>query len=476
MLHRLGHPLFLVARNVSRTSTPRLVAKNVLPGVAVSTCRPVVGPALSILIGRSHIATVTMTKTTTATATATATCEETATPMPVQYRTLAFYKFHDLSQVDLAHFRQQLLDDLGRLDIVGRVYIAHEGINAQLSCPEWRIQELRTYCNQILKPKLGGQLMDLNFGTEDSAGPAAFRALHVRIRKQLVADGLDPKSYDLTNQPSHLSPAAWHEKLSKYKQTHGKDPILIDMRNHYESEIGYFEGAIRPNVDSFRGSVKSMNEICKDVPRDQEVFMYCTGGIRCSKAGAILQSASGFKKVHLVEGGITAYGRWIKEQQDKRTSLFKGRNFTFDKRMGEPITDQVLGKCHICGDPCNRYQNCSHASCNLLMLCCSKCASQFLNTCGRLQCYDVVHDFKTQASHYFNPEGPVIIDGVRAFIKKGESPEQDRIVIGKSGVKCEHDYHKRVRASDVLGEPGDVLKQWKAAGRELPPLSTKESA
>ncbi|KAI7886035.1 Rhodanese-like protein [Lichtheimia hyalospora FSU 10163] len=339
--------------------------------------------------------------------------------MPLQYRTLAFYKFHDLSQVDLTHFRQQLLEDLGRLDIVGRVYIAKEGINAQLSCPEWRIQALRTYCNQTLKPKLGGQLMDLNFGTEESAGPAAFRALHVRIRKQLVADGLDPKSYDLANQPSHLSPAAWHEKLSKYKKTHGKDPILIDMRNHYESEIGYFEGAIRPNVDSFRGSVKSMNEICKDVPRDQEVFMYCTGGIRCSKAGAILQSASGFKQVHLVEGGITAYGRWIKEQKDKHTSLFKGRNFTFDKRMGEPITDQT--------------------------------------------------------SHYFNPEGPVMIDGVRAYIKKGESPDQDRIVIGKSGVKCEHDYHRRVRAIDVLGEPGDVLKQWKAAGRELPPLSTEES-
>lgn len=176
-----------------------------------------------------------------------------------------------------------------------------------------------------------------------------------------------------------------------------------------------------------------------------------------------------------MEGGITAYGRWIKEQKDKHKSLFKGRNFTFDKRMGEPITDQVLGKCHICGEPCNRYQNCSHASCNLLMLCCSKCASRFLNTCGRLQCYDVVHDFKSQTSHYFNPDGPVIIDGVRAFIKQGESPEQDRIVIGKTGVKCEHDYHRRVRASDVLGEPGDVLKQWEAAGRELPPLSTEES-
>lgn len=252
MLHRLGH---LVARNVPRTPTCRLVTKRalLLPGV---TSRLSLGPALSISMGRSYIATATCTKTTTATATATATATET-TPAPLQYRTLAFYKFHDLSKVDLAQFRQQLLGDLGQMDIVGRIYIANEGINAQLSCPEWRIQELRTYCNHVLKPKLGGQLMDLNFGTEDSAGPAAFRALHVRIRKQvkcvvlhleswewlqvntqqLVADGLDPKSYDLTNQPSHLSPAAWHEKLSKYKEKHGKDPILIDMRNHYERQV-----------------------------------------------------------------------------------------------------------------------------------------------------------------------------------------------------------------------------------------------
>ena len=193
--------------------------------------------------------------------------------------------------------------------------------------------------------------------------------------------------------------------------------------------------------------------------------MYCTGGIRCTKAGAILQSASGFKTVHLVEGGVTSYGRWIRDQN--KESLFRGKNFTFDKRLGEDITDEVLGKCHICGGPCSRYQNCAHASCNLLMLCCSNCASQFLDTCGRMDCYDTVHDFKAKTSEYFKPDGPVMIDGVRAFVKQGEQGEE-RIVIGKTGVQCEHHYHRRIRANEVLGEPGDVLKEWAKAGRELP--------
>ncbi|KAI7858039.1 hypothetical protein BDC45DRAFT_544035 [Circinella umbellata] len=343
------------------------------------------------------------------------------------FRTMAFYKFHDLNKDDLPMFRQQLLQDLGKWDIVGRIYISTEGINAQLSCPEKHINSLRQYCHETLKPTVG-ELMDLNFGTEPEAGKRAFRALHVRIRKQLVADGLDPASYDLKNRPSHLSPAKWHEKLSDYKQKHGKNPILIDMRNHYESEIGYFEGAIRPNVDTFRGSVEAMNEICKNVPKEQEIFMYCTGGIRCTKAGAILQSASKFQTVHLVEGGVTAYGRWIQDQKDKTSSLFRGKNFTFDKRLGEDITDEKL-----------------------------------------------VHDFKqkTSTNNYYKPDGPVMMNGVRAFVKQGEQGE--RIVVGKAGVKCEHQYNRRARAIEVLGEPGNVLKEWAKAGRELPPLNTTTS-
>ncbi|GAN03756.1 sulfurtransferase [Mucor ambiguus] len=385
------------------------------------------------------------------------------------YKTLAFYKFYPLTKPELEALKEKLLADFGELGIVGRIYISTEGINAQIACPEECLPKLQAYHDEYLKPMFDGDLMDLNIGTEH--GKRSFRALHVRIRKQLIADGLDPGTYDLNNVPSHLSPAEWHEKLTTYEEKHGKKPILIDMRNHYESKIGFFDGAICPDADTYKDSITAMNEICDNLPRGQEIFMYCTGGIRCTKAGAILQSASGFDTVHLVEGGITSYGRWIEEQEDKE-SLFRGKNFTFDARMGEKITDELLGKCQLCGEPCNRYQNCSHASCNILMLCCPSCASQFLNTCARLQCYDTVHEFMDSTQEHYHPAGPVLVDGVRAFTKQGEKnmdATSDRVVIGKKGVSCDHEHTRRTRAIEVLGEPGEVLKEWAKAGRDLPP-------
>lgn len=365
------------------------------------------------------------------------------------YKTLAFYKFHEFTKPELDALRTQLLTDLGELGIVGRIYISKEGLNAQIACPEECLGKLQEYHANVLKPIFNGNLMDLNIGTEH--GKRSFRALHVRIRKALIVDGLDPETYDLTNEPSHLSPAEWHEKLSSYEEKHGKKPVLIDMRNHYESKIGYFDGAICPDADTYRDSIDAMNEICENLPKDQEIFMYCTGGIRCTKAGAILQSASKFDTVHLVDGGITAYGRWIAEQKDKE-SLFRGKNFTFDARMGEKITDELLGQCQLCGEPCSRYQNCSHSSCNILMLCCPSCANQFLNTCARLKCYDTVHEFIEKGTEHFEPAGPVIVDGVRVFVKQGEQgmdTNSKRIVIGKAGVGCDHEHTRRTRALPI---------------------------
>lgn len=195
-----------------------------------------------------------------------------STQTPEQYRTLSFYKFHPIDPNSLSILRETLLKDLQSMGIVGRVYIAAEGINAQMSCPKQQLDKLSQYLQSNLKP-IFGELMDLNLGTEHSR---SFRALHVRIRKQLVSDGLKEGSYDLSLQPSHLHPRDWHEKLSKARAS-GKNPVLIDMRNHYESQIGYFEGAIKPDVETFKGSMRAMNHIVKDLPKDQEIYMYCTG-------------------------------------------------------------------------------------------------------------------------------------------------------------------------------------------------------
>ncbi|RUP48122.1 hypothetical protein BC936DRAFT_144937 [Jimgerdemannia flammicorona] len=359
-------------------------------------------------------------------------------PDPSSYRTLAFYKFHPLDPSTLPALRTTLLADLGTHHIVGRVYISTEGINAQLAVPEHNIPDLRRYVETVLVDHTG-PVMDFNFGTEHRK---AFRALHVRIRKQLVVDGLDPKTYNLGLQPNHLPPPEWHVRLANYEKTHGRKPVLIDMRNHYESEIGHFEGAIRPDVETFRGSVKAMREICKDLPKDEEVFMYCTGGIRCSKAGAILRSTTALQHVHLVAGGITAYGRWIRSHPDPPSSLYHGKNFTFDSRLGEPITNEVLSRCHVCSEPANTYTNCANAGCNLLMIACAACRERHAGTCGRKVCVDVVKGWE-------EGEGGRVVE-VREL-------EEGRPVIGtglKSGV-----HRLRVRPRDVLGGVEGVGKR-----------------
>ncbi|CAG8507234.1 14877_t:CDS:2 [Acaulospora colombiana] len=163
--------------------------------------------------------------------------------------------------------REQMLEKFGEMGLVGRIYIASEGINAQLSCPVAKLSELREYCNR----ELNLNDMEFNYSTIHLK---AFRKLNVKIRHQIVADGLEEGTYDLSNQPNHLTPDEWHKALSNVK----KPITLIDMRNHYESEIGYFENAIRPDVDTFRDGIKIMNEICEG-KQDEEIYMYCTGKV-----------------------------------------------------------------------------------------------------------------------------------------------------------------------------------------------------
>ncbi|KAI7862565.1 hypothetical protein BDF14DRAFT_1735907 [Spinellus fusiger] len=421
MLQRLSRRLYSLPRH----STPTLFVSRHCPQVALGWTRPsLISSQITRTVSPLHPHLCSFHSTRHSPRSANSTPPVKSSLDPATYKTLAFYHICSLEKKDLGPWRDQLLSDLKQWHIVGRIYLSTEGINAQISCPEQYMEALSDYYTSEIQPRLGPNVMDLNLGTEH--GQRSFRALHVRIRKQLVADGLDPSTYDLSQQPSHLPPSEWHQKLTEYKEKHGKEPVLIDMRNHYESQIGYFEGAVRPDVNTFRESIQAMNSIVKDLPRDQEIFMYCTGGIRCSKAGAILQTQSGFDTVHLVQGGITAYGHWIRQQNV--TSLYRGKNFTFDARLGEAITEEVT-KIH------------------------------------------------------FQPSGPVVVEGVRAYVKEGQmnmqprtgpsdpsdpSDPSERVVVGQCGVECEHEHHRRLRAIEVLGKPGQVLQEWAKAGRELP--------
>ncbi|KAK3828504.1 MAG: hypothetical protein J3Q66DRAFT_275245 [Benniella sp.] len=352
------------------------------------------------------------------------------TPLPPSkdYVTLSFYQFRPIADEDLAKLQYYFLTDLRAMDVVGRIYVSTEGINAQISCPKNRVDAFKAYYARHWP------IFDkIRFNPAMSEG-RAFKKLHVRVKDQLVTDGIDNSTFDLSNEPTYLTPEEWHKELDSLSQP----PILIDMRNHYESAIGHFENSIRPDVTTFRENVDAMLDICKG-KEDQDIYMYCTGGIRCTRSGALLKS-KGFKSVKMLQGGVTAYGRYIQEQRalalgSRRNdikSIYKGKNFTFDKRLGEPITDDVLAKCHTCGTPCDSYCNCSNMACNLLMISCPTCREKHEGTCGSSSCVDMVKELKVKQKQ-IKQDHPGLI-GMKARL----------------GIKPFYEHRLRVRPSTVL--------------------------
>jgi len=150
------------------------------------------------------------------------------------------------------------------------------------------------------------------------------------------------------------------------------------MRNHYEYEVGHFEGAIEIPSDTFRDQLPMAVEMLQD-QKDQNIIMYCTGGIRCEKASAYMLH-NGFKNVFHVEGGIIEYARKAKEQG--LPVKFIGKNFVFDERLGERITEDVIAKCHQCGAPCDTHTNCRNDGCHLLFIQCEACAARYDGCCS----------------------------------------------------------------------------------------------
>ncbi|KAF9351269.1 hypothetical protein BGX26_010675 [Mortierella sp. AD094] len=355
-------------------------------------------------------------------------------PPSKDYITLSFYQFRPIAEEDLIKIQYYFLTDLRAMDVVGRIYVSTEGINAQISCPKDRVELFKEYY------ATHWSIFDkIRFNPAMSEG-RAFKKLHIRIKKQLVSDGFDNSTFDLYNEPTYLTPEEWHNELT----SHSKPPILIDMRNHYESAIGHFENSIRPDVTTFKENVDTMLEICKG-KEDQDIYMYCTGGIRCTRSGALLKS-NGFKSVKMLQGGVTAYGRYIQEQRKSAKkseinggdstedvkSIYRGKNFTFDKRLGEPITDDVLAKCHTCGEPCDSYCNCSNMACNLLMISCPTCLEKHEGTCGSSSCVDMVKELNEKQKQ-IDENHPGLV-GMKARL----------------GIKPYHEHCLRVRPLTVL--------------------------
>lgn len=279
--------------------------------------------------------------------------------------TVSFYQYFNISNPQ--DFRDELYKKFYDLKVFGRIYIANEGINAQISVPESNFEAFRDTLYGY-DPALNG--IRLNIAVDDDG--KSFWVLRMKVRSKIVADGIEDPTFDINKKGQYLKAADFNKLADQ------PDTIIVDMRNHYEYEVGHFERAIEVPSDTFRQQLPMAVEMLKD-QRDKNIIMYCTGGIRCEKASAYMLH-HGFKNIFHVEGGIIEYTRKAKEQG--LPVKFKGKNFVFDERLGERITEDIIAKCHQCGKPCDDHTNCKNDGCHLLFIQCEECAAKYEGCCS----------------------------------------------------------------------------------------------
>lgn len=279
--------------------------------------------------------------------------------------TLSFYKYYNLRNPEL--FRDHLYQYLDSHGVLGRIYVAHEGINGQVSVPEENWEEF--------KDDLGHEIIflqgiRLNVAIDDDE--KSFFKLNVKVRPKIVADGLDDSSFDVSNRGKHLSAEEVNKKLEQ------NQALIVDMRNHYEWEVGHFKDAILPDVETFREALPVVEKKLEN-EKGKPIIMYCTGGIRCEKASAYYKH-KGFQEVYMIDGGIIEYARQC--EKSGLENKFIGKNFVFDERLGERISDDVIARCHQCGKECDAHKNCANDACHILFIQCEECAEKYENCCS----------------------------------------------------------------------------------------------
>jgi UPF0176 protein len=287
------------------------------------------------------------------------------------YTTISFYRYYRIENP--LDFRDQLFLDFQKFEVVGRIYIANEGINAQIALPSIHFEGLKEALYSI------DFLNNIRLNVAIDERQKSFIKLDIKVRSKIVADGIDDPTFDPSNTGNYLEADGWNEMMNDPKT------VLIDMRNHYESEVGKFENASCPDADTFREELKLVIDEYQDT-KDKRILMYCTGGIRCEKASAWMKH-NGFNEVYHLKGGIINYVNQVKA--NSLENKFKGVNFVFDQRLHERVSDDVIASCHQCGKPADIHINCANQGCHLLFIQCDECAQKY-NHCCSDKCKEII--------------------------------------------------------------------------------------
>ncbi|WP_422667280.1 rhodanese-related sulfurtransferase [Buchnera aphidicola] len=278
---------------------------------------------------------------------------------------LSFYKYFNILNVQ--EYRDNIYKYFYKYHVLGRVYIAKEGINAQISVPIEFYSILKNFIYNF-----DNALKNLRINKSFNNDKLSFWVLSVKIKKNIVADGIKNIFFNPNNVGIYLKAKEVNSMINN------NDIILIDMRNYYEYAIGHFPQAIQIKSITFR---EQLNIIVKklEYAKNKKIIMYCTGGIRCEKSTAWMKF-NGFKYVYHLEGGIIGYVHDAKK--NNLPILFEGKMFVFDNRMSEKISNKVISFCQQCHHSSDTYTNCAYNICHQLFIQCRSCAIDFHNCCS----------------------------------------------------------------------------------------------
>ncbi|WP_348769345.1 rhodanese-related sulfurtransferase [Buchnera aphidicola] len=280
---------------------------------------------------------------------------------------LSFYKYFCIQ--NLKEFRDKIYKSFSQYNILGRVYISHEGMNAQISIPTNMYLIFKKFLYQ-LNPLLNNLYINKTFNVNNTS---AFWLLSVKIKKYIINDGITDSLFKFENVGIYIDAKTVNLMLND------KKTIFIDMRNSYEYKIGHFPNALEIKSKTFREQLRNLIKIMHDNNKYENIVMYCTGGIRCEKATSWM-IFNKFKNVYHIKGGIIGYVNQAKK--NKLPILFKGSMFVFDNRISEKISKDIISFCKQCNQPSDNYVNCCFSLCHLLFIQCNNCSINFKNCCS----------------------------------------------------------------------------------------------
>lgn len=279
------------------------------------------------------------------------------------YQTLLYYCYSPIENAE--EFAEKHLEFCKSLGLVGRIIVANEGLNGTVS---GTIEACKAYMEAVHADQ---RFVKTDFKIDEVDEPS-FIKMHCRYKSEIVHSGLrDPEIIDPNKRTGiHLEPKEFMEMKDQ------DDVVILDVRSDYEHNVGHFKNAIRLDIENFREFPEKINELAQY--KDKKILTYCTGGIKCEKASALLLH-EGFENVYQLHGGIIKYG---KEAGGKD---FEGKCYVFDNRVAvevNKVNPSVVSTCYNCGATTSKMINCANPICNEHFTQCDECGWKMDGCCS----------------------------------------------------------------------------------------------